>query len=269
MSFALKAGLADHLRRWGIYVFRASRFPAKGVPILVTALPKSGSTFLTQAIVHMTKLYIPTTLRLGAQIQHFDPIKLIRARGCAVVSQSHMVANDFAVHKINELDMQVIVLERGISDIVVSLRDHYINEYKQNGSVPLNKMASFAGVFPAAFFEASPSEQYDHIIDMAVPWLLLFSTSWRWRAKELRRKAHFVRYTDLFADPDRHLQEIARLVGVKPDPQRLRESVTNKSGVRFNVGRSGRGRELLSSDQIARIERLIARLGAEASVIEI
>ena len=145
-----------------------------------------------------------------------------------------------------DYDWHPIVLVRDLPDVIVSLRDHMLNEGPLWSMVWLDER----------FSERSDSEQLDLLVDLAAPWFIQFFVSWS-EASRLGGGVRplWVQYADWVGAPETTLTEVARSVGLNPGRSQVASALESARGrqTRLNVGRPGRGSELLSDAQLGRL----------------
>jgi len=141
---------------------------------------------------------------------------------------------------------KIIVLTRRLDDIVVSLRDHLERESHE---------VSMFYTESEWFKNKSQNEQFDFIIDHAMPWYFNFYLGWLRTFQSNNGQILMVRYEELIEDTVACVEKIASFYGTPVHGLSLSE-IDLKSGTRFNQGRAGRGREMLSKKQIARLRKL-------------
>lgn len=138
----------------------------KGGPhILVTSMPKSGSTFLTNAIgkydgFRRVRL-IPAW---GAREHELCSIKLSRYNHNRYVAQPHVRNSEWTQYLIKKYNLTPVVLMRNLFDVVLSFRDHLRRE-------SLNwPMAHFTPHHQAM----QDAELEETIVRLVMPWYLTF-----------------------------------------------------------------------------------------------
>ncbi len=222
-------------------------FGRRGQCLFVTSFPKSGSTYLVSALARATGTlnYFLGDNPLNAQDLYLP--KLVDSYAMNVTCQQHTRATAPNLALMHEFAIRPVVLVRDLGDALVSLRDHLERESRQT---PVISVAE-------DFFARPLAEQFDHLIDVAAPWYLDFYAGWRGAAAGL--DVHWLTYEQLMADKAAALAGIVDYYDIATTPEALAAAIgeaDGAAGTRRNVGGSGRSRELLSADQLARIGHL-------------
>jgi len=210
----------------------ARHFRAKKPHILVACMPKSGSTFLTNALASHAGLkrcaLLPT---YGDREQELCELKLTRYNGRGYVAQQHVRNSAWTQELARRYGLTVVVLVRDLFDCVVSIRDH------------IRKEADFGALIRLTprHLDLPDPELDDLIVQLAMPWYVSFYAGWRRDPNAL-----FVHYEDLAADPASALETILARAGAETSPAAIRAALDRCAlqGNRFNRGVSGRGRTL-------------------------
>lgn len=217
--------------------------------VLVACMPKSGSTFLSAALAampgfrreHLVPSYGRREQELSdAEIQRaFATTQVLRKvfdqgqlssphRPRAWVAQHH-VKHTFETQKLLERYQIVpVCLVRNIFDIIVSLRDHVVNDS------PLTA----AAYIDESMIAWEPERMYEFLVDLAVPWYVHFYVSWA----RVEQKV-LLTYESLIDDPHRELRRILKhgRLPWNDDAIAAALDVAADGNVRKNVGRTGRG----------------------------
>lgn len=231
--------------------------------ILVACMPKSGSTFVSRCLVEFCR--VPRRiLHASSEIQELSKTRLemIGDKGC--VAQSHIFPTKNNLALIKEHDLAIVVLQRNVMDCLVSLRDMYVERVQSQEGVWADAFISQFGYFDHAFLSLDPPEQYDYIIETALVWYLQFHIAWNSQHLSGYKNLVRINYERFFADTQANFEKLLDDLGCL-NAERLASftlpaKAPGSDGVRFNVGRPGRGRELLSPAQRERIHRIAARL---------
>ena len=244
--------------------------------VLVCAAPKSASTFLVQALSEAFGLSIANYSHIQVDSRGSETLldqelsfSSILFRKFVVgdsVSQLHVTASKRNLEIIRNLKVKCIVTQRNLFDTAVSLRDNFVNTTTNESVLKQdNQYAPGHGVFfrmPPfnARREArlgSDVEQYDFVIDHLMPWYFQFYGTWLWAERQGSIPLIRVSYDELTADPKAVLERLSGFVGcnTKLDlvEQRIAEIKSNKQRSNYNVGRTGRGRQLLTTAQQKRL----------------
>ena len=218
--------------------------------LLLACMPKSGSTWLTNVLEDT--LGLPARrcyLEADRNEQELDAIALFQSWGQRTLFvQQHIRYSRITLGLCRAFSTKIVVLTRRLDDVVVSLRDHVERESPE---------CSMFYTETEWFAARTPEAQLDFIIDHAMPWYLNFFVGWHRALGEHPADILHVRYEDLLGNSAACVDRIARFYGtstVRPGAVDLDRRV----GTRFNQGRIGRGRELLSAQQQARLRQLAA-----------
>lgn len=218
--------------------------PQRKPHILIACMPKSASTFLASAISELQGFRrCRLTPDWGAREQELSAVRLSRYNHSRYVSQHHLRCSTWTRQLITQYNLTPVVLVRNLADSVISIRDHI-------------RRAPGAG--PAAYFDEShlampDSEFEDAIVRLNIPWYLNFYAGWR--AEGDVPIYDFDEYT---AEPVRIMSEILNMASVNMPDEKIAAALerVSKSKTRFNVGQSGRGRQL-SDNAKASLVRLL------------
>lgn len=217
-----------------------------GLHIFIACVPKSGSTFLKNALVSITgyrdafMVYTPGQFEQDLYLPMLDSMA-----GADTVTQQHCRASDANVQMMQAYGIRPVVLVRNIFDCVVSLLDFY------NG-----------GAFSNSFFRADyPSldeeTRIDLLIDTLVPWYFEFVASWSLVNKQGRLESMWLSYEDVIKDKPQAIKDVLGFYGLSAPHRglvrRIGEIERQKQRTRFNKGVTGRGEARLSDTQKDRI----------------
>ncbi|MDC1287111.1 sulfotransferase domain-containing protein [Gammaproteobacteria bacterium] len=214
--------------------------------IIIACMPKSGSTFLTNALSDITHSRLITPTNGGPQDeQNLDYPTLVDLFGTRFVAHIHLKASDTNVQKIVDFGLKPVVLVRNLFDVVVSINDHLAREDTKAFNIYIDKN----------FLELTKAEQYDRIIDLVLPWYINFYVSWS-SVKSI--DPYWLNFEDLISDNQGSIEGILDYCGISQDPDKIGNAIANlpKNRTRFNRGVGGRGRKELSATQIDRILKL-------------
>jgi len=219
--------------------------------VVVAALPKSGSTFLTELLARLpgmrTAYPVPGYDRREQELcaeslrQEVHNTRFMRQlwrrqalAGAApprgFVAQLHLRHSEPTAALLRSQRVVPIVLERNLFDAVVSLADHI-----------RDRPVELPMAYVDETMKAWPDERLQAFVaDMAVPWYLNFHLCWA-EAKGVKR----VTYEQLAADPEATLREIADHLRLPSKPAELAAAVeAAQAATPRNVGVPGRGAQL-------------------------
>ena len=246
ISQRLDRGLKTTALRTLRFNLRSKRlFTKRRDCLFITCFPKSGSTFLVAALAEVTG-YLRFFLgqnHLSEQDLYLP--NLIDAYNMNVVCHQHTRANALNLELMDDFGIRPVVLVRNVFDCLVSLRDHLENESRQTP------------VFNASegFFEKPREEQFDELIDIALPWYVNFLTSWR-AAESAGVSPLWLTYEEMMADKPATMRRVLDFHDINSDSSAVSaavERVESRGETRMNQGVSGRGHEQLTDTQMDRI----------------
>ena len=162
--------------------------------------------------------------------------------------------------------IQPVLLVRNIYDVIVSMRDHLLNE----------RLDNLPGLYvPEEFSEFDSRLQLDFVVTNAAPWLISFYYSWVMAEKSARLDVLWLNYEVIVADWPAALKRVLRYYGIDKSDADVETALNNllqkkKSQLRLNKGISGRGAEELSAEQRQQICRMtLAYPGIDFSTVGI
>ncbi|MCA0246941.1 MAG: sulfotransferase domain-containing protein [Proteobacteria bacterium] len=203
--------------------------------VLIACFPKSGSTFLASVIDSLPDFriekYVPDHQR---REQELCDTAIGQCVGATQIAQLHVRDSWHTATLIEKWNIKTIVLARNIYDALVSLTDH---------------MARESASFPHAWFNqdhaAMPFPQrLAAVVELAAPWFFNFYVSW-WHGK----KEAIVRYEDVILSG--HLTSFLVEQGIAHSAADVAASLQqiDLTQTRLNVGKAGRGVELMTIQQ--------------------
>ncbi|MDA8561859.1 sulfotransferase domain-containing protein [Gammaproteobacteria bacterium] len=210
--------------------------------ILLSCFAKSGSTYLSEIFSSM-KNYERSSLTNfhDRREQELDPYSLLysHANMKNYVSQLHVRYHLATKNYINFFNLKPIVLVRNIFDVVISFKEHLLNE---SVKVP-------QAYVPDDYIGWDEIKQLDFIVEMIVPWYFNFFVSWKDSHKE--NKAIFITYEELNKDVFSVVKKINDYHNLDLSDVEINNAIIkaneNKASIRKNVAVIGRG-EILSQD---------------------
>lgn len=219
----------------GVFDAAAHNIVMKAAPrthILLACMPKSGSTFLSDAIGRLPGLRKASLVtHYGRTEQEINFSVALRKSKYNFIAQQHVRFNAKTADAIEAFQLTPVVLVRNIFDCVVSLRDHWRRE---------------SILTPTAYvlkdhLSMDDGELDRMIIQMVVPWYVNFFVSWTQCEDAL-----WLRYEDVVLDPGEAVASILERAGHPVDRDTILESLqqSDPAKERKNVGRPGRGTSL-------------------------
>jgi len=223
--------------------------------IVVAAAPRSGSTFLSNVLCGLTGMSYRRLCSAYSTNEHdlyLPALCLYNSTGA--VSQLHMKGTFHNVSLLNTFGIKPIILVRDIFDIIVSLMANIRSKEALPGfDIGFNGY-SFIWLESRLLHE-DDSHLLDALIDLAVPWYVNFYVSWYRLCAQGEIQAKWVSYETMMADKRASINEILDFLQA-PNLSRNTEEILTRKYATFNVGRNGRGREILSAAQQDRVRRL-------------
>jgi len=225
----------------------------RGEYVFLATMPKSGSTFFGRVLVEVTgfeRVYLASAY-LNLEEELYLP-RVIDALNHGTVTQQHVRANRVNVDMMKQFGIRPVVIVRNLDDAMVSLREHLLRE----------KLDSMPGFYPTPdFVDMDETTQYDFLVDHVMPWYLGFYVSW-WTTMQSRAlDVLWLRYEDLIEDWAAGIGQALEFYGIEASAARIADAIAKVEGgsrerSRINVGRAGRGHEILTDEQRARARAL-------------
>jgi hypothetical protein len=220
---------------------------AIGRHVFIACVPKSGSTFLKNALLSVTgyrdafMVYTPGQFEQDLYLPMLESVA-----GVDTVTQQHCRASDANVQMMQAFEIRPVVLVRDIFDCVISLLDFY------------NRGAFSNSFFRGDYASLDKETRIDLLIDNLVPWYFQFVASWSLVEKHRRLDLLWLCYEDLIADKPKVINDVLGFYGLAAPrrrlEQRIKEIESEKRRTRFNKGVAGRGQSRLSHNQKTRIK---------------
>jgi len=140
-----------------------------GKHVLIACVPKSSSTFLTNAIANLPDFNnVGLGFLYGRREQELCLFRCSLVHDLNYVTQAHVRFSNSTESILKTFDIFPVILVRNIFDCVVSICDHLHNKSLE-GSM---------AYFPPRILEEPREKQYDAIIDLMVPWYANFFACW-------------------------------------------------------------------------------------------
>lgn len=245
---AIRSGARAVLDRLGIEVRRAPRQRARraGTPphVLLACFPKSGSSYLSTLVEHLPGVArVQLVPDFDGREQELERGLVAAADHLGYVAQHHVRHSVPTQRIIDEFALTPVVLVRDLADVCVSVVDHLRNESAVGPLLyAIEPMRSW-----------SSERLLELVVDLAAPWYLSFYVSWVTAGTGL-----LVTYDDVVTVPDSVLGQVVERAGIPAGPADIERAIAAAEHVptRRNVGRSGRGRDLLTVEMRDRLSRL-------------
>jgi hypothetical protein len=215
-------------KMWNYY---KKLFPKK-THLLLTAFPKSGSTYLRTLISNLDKMgYVTLVTGHDRREQELAVERLIFLHRKNYVAQHHTRYSLITEMLMQDFNIKPIVLVRNIFDVVESLHDHF---HKEGLPLPM-------AYLPDDFLTWDRDFSRNFITQMIIPWYFNFYVSWFHYDKKL-----LLTYENLTKNTDDVLKKIVQFSGIKTSHHEIENSIlkATKQSTRKNIGKSGRGENL-------------------------
>lgn len=153
--------------------------------------------------------------------------------------------------------VKIIISIRSLPDVVISYKEHI----DKKGYGPLDHYIDGTPEVNPEWFHMNDEKKYDFIIDFIIPWYIRFIMSWISGAKEL--PVCILTFEEHTSFPYETVLNLSKFLHIKLDLAELNK-IINPGQIpksNFNKGISGRGMEILSDNQLNRIEVLLRAFG--------
>lgn len=216
---------------------------------LVSA-PKSGSTWLSNLVREATGWHSNFLCNGWERREQEIDLRrmLLHPNENLFSEQQHCRFSAQTCTFVNRCGVRVILLGRNIFDTLVSYSDHLV---KESIIVP-------AAYVPESYLDWDTSRQLDFVIDLIAPWYFNFYCGWFEAQQKGLVSFLWVSYENLVENPTEQMQEILKYLDLTMAQEELNlviQGVSSRPN-RLNVGKSGRGQTVLSSEQRERVYRL-------------
>ena len=220
-----------------------------GKHIFIACAPKSGSTFLKNVMVALTKFRPVFSVFAALQNEHELDLPIwVKFGKTNTVTQQHCRASEANIQVMQAFGIKPIVLVRNIYDTAISLRDFYRTGFTD--TTYYNR---------EDFDHSTEEQQTDLIIDNVLPWYFQFISSWQRAEANKRLQVHWLRYEEMIRDKAGTVERLLRFYDLQAQRADIEQVVATAEGDtrrnRFNKGVAGRG-ETLSARQKDRIAML-------------
>lgn len=220
--------------------------------IFITCTPKSASTFLMRIIGDIIGARVTTFLSAYDRTeQDVNLLKVVEYTAFSSVTHQHMKCTDYNINILYKFNIKPIILTRNIYDSIISMKNHIHRE----PDVSWWPMA----YIDKSFYLKSEDEQLDLIIDLFVPWYINFYVSWYNACKSTDYL--WITYKELIEDKVNVINKVLNYYGINKsvtEDEVLRSEKNVFDKIRYNKGKQGVGKEVLSEVQKNRIHRLFS-----------
>lgn len=224
---------------------RLEKFPCDHHHILVTALPKSGSSWLSEIFCQLpnqTRVSLVPGFERRENELAFE--KLLALHGMNYTAQHHVKFSSTTAAYLNIFSIKPVVLMRNLFDCIPSIKDWLVICDEENRRGPI-------ACIPKEYFRWSDSEKFDFIIDMFMPWYFFFFASWQECSDCV-----WVKYEDLLEDPGAMLTRLSGELGLGLSKDAIESAMKKAASMptKKNLAQIGRG-EILTRAQKDRIRK--------------
>lgn len=247
----------------GLVAARHKAMQASASRYVVFCMPKSGSTFLKAALADALELptvsltsfgntELSSLFGMNSREQELDELALVKAtlmepRG--FVAQHHTRYTPYLGQQMRAYGLTPIVTLRNIADALVSFDDMMVAWRAQAGQGAWTSDSPFA--LPRGYTELSPEARIRVLAPSLGVWLIQFHLSWLRGVHQAICTPLVIRYEQDVLDPTRLVARLAEALELTElQTRRLRAFAEHpdRARSRFNVGKSGRGRERVPDD---------------------
>ena len=230
---------------------------------VVFCMPKSGSTFLKAALAEALQLppvsltgfgniELSSLFGMNPREQELDELALVKAALMAphgFVAQHHTRYTPYLARQMRTYGLTPIVTLRNIPDALVSFDDMMMSWRAAAGEEDWTSDSPFA--LPRGYTELSPDARIRVIAPSLGVWMIQFHLSWLRGLHQGICAPVVIRYEQDVLDPARLVARLGETLELdEMQTLRLRAFAERPDPVRsrFNVGKTGRGRERVSKD---------------------
>ena len=222
--------------------------------IVVAAAPRTGSTFLSNVLIQVTKLQnfrLCSGYSTNEHDLYLPALCMMNNSGC--VSQMHMKGTFHNALLINRFKIRQIILVRNIYDIVVSL----FHDLRKKEEIPGYHIGNGKIGYSFLWLDRATKNMDDEdiidmIIDLAIPWYVNFYVSWYRLTEQNIVNPIWVNYEDMMNDKNNTIISILNFIDF-PFNGEINSTILNEKYSTYNKGGSGQGNILLSDERKKRI----------------
>jgi hypothetical protein len=220
-----------------------------GTKILIACMPKSGSSWLFNAMLAVSGFpedrYASGFLQNEQEVFAPRVVKTATENG---VIQQHCRATAPNLQILQAFGIRPVVLVRNVFDALVSMHDFYMTGATRNTFLERDWHALDAGT------------RLDLVVETVAPWYVQFYASWQQAIRWYGFEAMELRYEDMIADKPAAVAAVCDHCRVSADPGKIAAAVAALDGettaTRFNKGVAGRGETTFSDAQKDRVRAL-------------
>ncbi len=228
--------------------------------VMLAFAPKAAGTFLRAAAIHAVdgQLTRVTHAQGGRDATPYLPAYIQYFAGGfpdhTLVTHLHMQALPSNRRFIEALDLKPVIMLRSVPDMLVS----YLDMLEAEPATPSHWLNA---AIPPHFDLMADVERADFLIDTIMPWYASYFATWADYARVAPERVCVLRYGDVVRDPLYVLQTLLDHSGLPRSAKvcelSLEAAWSERHENRFNRGEEGRGLARLTSEQRARIARLL------------
>ena len=215
-------------------------------------MPKVASTYLFSVLLELTGFkHYPLFSHALQNEQNIDYDEILKISDQHYLSKIMVKATASNLAIIDALSIKPFLITRPIVDVIVSIKDHFDNDYDGN-------QLSF--MWPQlhlnnSFSNLADDVQIDLIIDHFTPWVIDYLNSWM-DAEKTFGSFLWLTYDDIVTDLKSTILRIAEYYDHPMDISNLDKIAKNSKTVKnyFNKGEMGRGKTTLSLAQQERLK---------------
>ncbi|MBI9046535.1 MAG: sulfotransferase domain-containing protein [Anaerolineaceae bacterium] len=228
---------------------KEARLTGQGHHIILAALVKSGSTFLTNLLIELTKYDLQYFIYdLGRTVWDIYLPSMIMYKNVNTLTKTHAKATPGNLEILNLFSIKPIVLTRSIFDVVLSMYDHF---HKPNGT------SGSANFLADDFFELDQETKLDGVIDTAMPQYFAFFASWFDAVQKDDLEILWLTYEEMIPNKKETVNRVLGHLGIRKTDAEIEMAIQKvdqkKKETLFNKGIVGRGEKELSQLQKRRI----------------
>jgi hypothetical protein len=251
LSTLRKALQATYKSQMGLEAYLMARkvLRGRGEFIFVSAMPKSGSTFLARSLCQITGFeHTRLTYKFERNEQELYLPKLVDNYSRPIVTQQHTRATGPNIELFRRFEIRPVIVVRNIFDVVPSIRDYLLKE----------GVEGFPSLYATEHFTTLPEEeQHDFLITFAIPWYFNFYASWFDAANDGRVETLWLTYEELVKDWAAGIRAALDFYGLEHTDAEVGSTVEamqqRRQLTRMNKGIVGRGQTGLTQAQKDRI----------------
>jgi hypothetical protein len=228
--------------------------------ILLAFAPKAAGTFFRSAMIDLVggQLIRAAHAQGGRDAVPYLPTFLAYYEGGVtnhvMVSHVHMQALPANVNFIEAFGIRPIIMMRSIPDMLASYLDMLESD-------PEARKDGLNCRIPANFVEMSREAKADFAIDILGPWYASYFATWMRYSGDNPERVCVLDFDGFVASPAQTLARAAVHAGIPRTMDECQAAYDNnwkeREKHRHNKGRSGRGNEYFTPDQLGRLRRML------------